>query len=244
MMASDSDQDISWWYFGTTFIHIDGYPEIVSLQSETIMIYRPETVSDTSYRIRWREVGYFRDPISGDVASTWLNPITGKLVDAPRSFEEGPSCYTISADGNGLTVGLDQAHAKVRSIDLKIFDDIPGRIRLTQQERKVRGFPLPDGSMPSADSGAVSETNTVLSLFADRKAIETGGEAASCTGIYTFELSSLPPWMGFGDLKGTAVVKGVMQKAALQDPLNPVAKERLTTAFPAYFTGTELTPPW
>lgn len=246
MMASDSDQDVCWWYLGTTFAHIDGYPEIAALQSETIMIYRPETLSETSYRIHWREVGYFRDPVSGEVAFTWLNPITGESVAAPQSFEEGPSFYTVHANGGGgLVIELEQAHAKVRGIELKISDDIPGRIRLTQKERKVRGFPLPDGTMPAADSGAVSETTTVLSLFADREAIEAGGEeAASCTGIYTFELSSLPPWMGFAGLKGSAVVKGVMHKTKPQDHLNQVAWQRLTAAFPGYFSGTKLTPPW
>ena len=245
MMASDSDQDVAWWYLGTTFAQIEGYPEITALQAETIMIYRPETLSDSAYRIHWREVGYFRDPVSGEVADTWLNPVTGQNVAAPRSFEEGPSYYTISTNQDALTIDLEQAHATVRGIDLEISDDIPGRLRLTQQERKRRGFPLPDGSMPAADSGAVSETRTVLSLFADRQAIEHGGEhAAACSGVYTFELSSLPPWMGFGDLKGRAVVKGLMRKTPIQQHLNEAAWARLTAAFPAYFSGTKLTPPW
>jgi hypothetical protein len=232
MMVSDSDQDVCWWYFGTTFVQIEGYPEIVAL------------LSDSSYRIHWREVGYFRDPVSGEVASTWFNPITGATVAAPQSFEEGPSFYTVTENGSGLAVELEQAHAQVRGIDCQIFDDVPGRIRLTQQERKVRGFPLPDGTMPAADSGAVSETTTVLSLFADRKAINAAGQVAAGAGIYVFELSRLPPWMGFSGLQGRAVVKGAMVKTEPQTHLNQVTWDRLTAAFPSYFSGTELTPPW
>ena len=106
------------------------------------MIYRTETLSPESYRIHWREVGYFRDPVSGEVAADWLNPITGELLPAPKSFEEGPSFYTISLDGDGLRVELEQAHAKVRGIDVTFGTAAPGRVSLTQRERKVRGVSL------------------------------------------------------------------------------------------------------
>ena len=244
MMISPGDADICWWYLGTTFARLDGYPDIASLQAETIMIYRPETLSAESYRIHWREIGYFRDPVSGDVAVDWVNPITGETVAAPNSFEEGPSAYTITARDGGLAIDLEQAHATVRGITLKVHDTGNGRINLVQNERKFRGFPLPDGTMPAADSGAMSETMTELSLFADRAKL--GAELAdmSCTGVYTFELSALPPWMGFGDQKGHAVVKGVMRKAALQENVNEAALVRLRKAFPGYFSGDKLTPPW
>jgi len=244
IMASATDADICWWYLGTTFILIDGYPEIAALQAETIMIYRPETLSANQYRIHWREIGYFRDPISGEVATNWLNPITGETVAAPNSFEEGPSAYTVTATEDGLAVDLEQAHATVRGIDVTLREISPGRFNLIQNERKVRGFPLPDGSMPSADSKAVSETNTELSIFADRAAIEAPEPDLTCTGVYTFALSSLPPWAGFGERKGRAVVKGVMRKASMHDPVNEIALIRLRAAFPRYFSGTKLTPPW
>ena len=80
LMASATDQDVCWWYLGTTFAQVDGYPDIAALQAETIMIYRTETLSADCYRIHWREVGYFRDPASGEVAHDWLNPITGEIA--------------------------------------------------------------------------------------------------------------------------------------------------------------------
>ena len=244
IMASDTDADICWWYLGTTFLRLEGYPEIAALQAETIMIYRPETVSAHQYRIHWREIGYFRDPVSGEVATEWLNPITGVTVAAPNSFEEGPSAYTITQTGHGIVVDLDQAHATVRGIDVNIRDIGSGRLNLVQNERKVRGFPLPDGSMPSADSKAVSETATELSIFADRTAIEAAAPDPTCAGVYTFELASLPPWAGFGERKGSAVVKGIMRKASMHDAVNDVALTRLRAAFPGYFSGMKLSPPW
>ena len=245
LMASATDQDVCWWYLGTTFAQVDGYPDIAALQAETIMIYRTETLSPDSYRIHWREVGYFRDPASGEVAQEWLNPITGDSMPAPRSFEEGPSSYTITADGDALLIELEQAHATVRGIDAAFGSAGPGRISLTQRERKIRGFPLPDGTMPQADSGALSETTTVLSLYADLAHVEAGSEGqVACSGLYSFELSNLPPWMGFGTMPGRAVVKGIMRKTHPQERLNGLAWARLTDAFPAYFTGQALTPPW
>ena len=167
------------------------------------------------------------------------------MLPAPKSFEEGPSSYTITAHGDGLTIELEQAHATVRGIDAAFGSAGPGRISLTQRERKVRGFPLPDGTMPQADSGALSETTTVLSLYADAAHLKADGvDQVACSGLYSFELSNLPPWMGFGDMPGRTIVKGIMRKTHPQDRLNGVAWARLTTAFPAYFTGQSLTPPW
>ena len=245
IMASAEDRDVCWWYLGTTFAQVDGYPDIAALQAETIMIYRTQTLSPESYRIHWREVGYFRDPVSGEVAQDWLNPITGEVCAAPRSFEEGPSYYTVTAAADGLRIELEQAHATVRGIDVSFGKAGPGRVSLTQRERKVRGFPLPDGTMPQAGSDALSETTTVLSLFADRAQVDAASAAeVACSGLYSFELSNLPPWMGFGEMPGRTMVKGVMRKTQLQQHLNASAWTRLSAAFPDYFTGSLLTPPW
>jgi hypothetical protein len=245
IMASAEDGDVCWWYLGTTFAQVDGYPDIAALQAETIMIYRTETLSRESYRIHWREVGYFRDPVSGEVAEEWLNPITGEVLNAPRSFEEGPSFYTVTAAAGGLRIELEQAHATVRGIDVSFGQAGPGRVSLTQRERKVRGFPLPDGTMPQAGSAALSETTTVLSLFADRAQLNAPADAeVSCSGLYSFELSNLPPWMGFGAMPGRTMVKGIMRKTHPQEHLNASAWTRLSAAFPSYFTGARLTPPW
>ena len=55
---------------------------------------------------------------------------------------------------------------------------------------------------------------------------------------------NLPPWMGFGDISGRTMVRGIMRKTNLQEQLNGSAWTRLAAAFPSYFTGDRLTPPW
>jgi hypothetical protein len=119
-------------------------------------ICRPEILSPDSYRLHWREVGYFRDPVTGDVAVSWLNPITGERVPALTTFEEGPSAYTITETSDRLKIELSQRHATVRSIKMILREAGDGRTNLVQQERKVRGFPLADGTMPTPESGATS----------------------------------------------------------------------------------------
>jgi hypothetical protein len=244
IMATPGDEDVCWWYFGTAFAQIEGHSDIATLHAETIMIYRPETLSATSYRLHWREIGYFRDPVTGEMAVEWLNPLTGETVPAPASFEEGPSFYTITQTQQGLDIHLVQAHATVRGINVTLADAGGGRANLVQQEHKVRGFPLADGTMPAPDSGAISQTSTELSFFADRAALELGTPDASCSGTYKFELSAVPPWMGFGARPGSAVVRGTIRKARMQDQLNESAWARLRLVFPGYFTGALLTPPW
>jgi hypothetical protein len=83
-----------------------------------------------------------------------------------------------------------------------------------------------------------------LSFFADRAAIDTAAPDNRCTGTYTFELSQLPPWMGFGKRAGRAVVRGVMRKTPLQEKLNETEWARQHAAFPGYFSVSLLTPLW
>ena len=243
LMGSAADADVCWWYMGSTMVHPDGQPPIATLHSETIMICRTETIAPDAYRIRWLEIGCFRDPVTGEPAERWANPVTGETVAAPSSFEEGPSAYTVVARDGGLSIELTQAHATVRGVEAALSVE-GGRLRLTQTERKVRGFPLPDGSMPGPDSGAVTETTTVLTVFADAQAVLSGRvEPSECLGLYSFELPILPAWMGFSS-SGRTLVSGVMRKTSLDSRLNAIARDRLKSTFPAYFTGDDLTPPW
>ena len=239
VLAAPQDGEVCWWYMGTTFAQPESQPEMAVLQAETIMVYRTVTTSPTSFKMFWREIGYFRDPGTGEIARSWLNPVTGRAMAAPPSFQEGPSCYTVALNGDRLAISLVQAHALVKGIEVSV-QQRDGRVTVTQTERKRRGFPLPDGTMPDPESETACSTCTVLTLFAD----EAAQENETCAGLYSFELDQLPGWMGFGAASGRAVVKGVMRKADLHTQVNPIAWGRLRSLFPDFFAGDRIAPNW
>ena len=243
LFTSAEDGLTAWWYLGTTLCTPEGVPPIPGLQAETVMIYRTSTLTDASCRIDWWEIGYFRDPVSGEVATSWHNPLTGARCAAPRRFEEGPAYYAIEAKGNGVAVALVQPQATVQSVTATL-KSAHGQMHLLQTERKSRGFPMPDGSLPKPGSANVSQAVTELSIFAS--AADLAGSAASlaCAGSYVFALDALPGWMGFAGLPGKATVYGWMQKASLDTPLNPTGWARLQAEFPERFKGGLIQPQW
>ncbi|WP_304189909.1 hypothetical protein [Phenylobacterium aquaticum] len=244
LFTSASDGVVCWWYLGTAFVEVEGFPEVPVTQAETIMAYKTETLGPDSCKISWWEIGYFRDPITGQPSETWLNPITGQRVKAPQKFEEGPAYYTVTAKSDTVVeVDLVQAQAKVRSLTVEITE-ADGQVQILQTEVKVRGFPRADGSLPDPDSSDASAAETQLIMFGSRAELDGGADEAQGTGAYTFRLASPPAWMGFGDRKGSSLVRGVMHKAPVNEKLNPIAWDRLKAIFPDRFEGEEIRPVW
>ena len=241
MFVGPGEGSSAWWYLGTSVAQMEGYPVIPVLNVETLMIYKTSTLSPDSFRMDWWEIGYMRDPVTGEVAETWTNPITGAQLPFPKKFEEGPSYFIFTRAADGLEVALVQKHARVESVSVT-FAERDGRVLLDQHERKVRGFPLPDGTMPSLDSDQVSRARTRLSVFSARVDLDAPFTPAS--GSYEFELKA-PAWMGMGKRPGVAFTRGVMVKAAYPDQqLNPTGWARLKSLFPDRFDGDRVVPRW
>jgi hypothetical protein len=240
MFANIEDGLSAWWYLGSSFIDVEGFPSFPVQHIETVMVYKTRTLSPDAFQMDWWEIGYMRDPTTGEIAKTWTNPITGAVVAAPNKFEEGPAKFVFTRKGDGLDVQLEQAHARIESVEV-VFTEYDGRVMLEQTERKVRGFPLPDGSMPSLDSTNVSKAQTRLTIISAKADLLRPDTPSS--GSYDFTLGA-PAWMGMGERGGRCVVKGIMVKAAMNNQLNPTGWARLQALFPGRFDGDDIRPLW
>lgn len=235
VVASARDEEVYWWYLGTTFVVLRDGTHITVSHPETVMIYAVETVSDSSFKIVWREVGYFRDPVTGDVASSWHNPVTGKTLTAPSRFQEGPATYTIQSDGEALSLSLTQAHAQVRGIDVAI-DQSGSPVRIVQRERKVRNFPDQNGVIRDPEEGGGAEADTTLTFVADAVDAQNAREDwVDVQGTYTFHLNAIPDWMEMPTSEGHTVVHGIIAKGRPGEKINAQTWERLDALFPGFF---------
>ncbi len=241
-LTSLGPEPTAWWYLGTTTFVAEGHPEIIVNHVETVMLYRAEPLDGDAFRVPWWEIGMFRDAITGEIASDWTNPLTGAVLSAARTFEEGPSGYTIRSDGDGIVLtDAVQAFARLDKAALTVTQT-DGRVYVTQTEEKVRSFPGRDG-IPDLDAGQGTRSRTVLQWFAD--AADLAGDAPSVpsTGLYSFTIGA-PPWLGMEGRPGVFSVKGLMHKAPLETPLNPRSWADLKTLFPHYFDGDTILPRW
>ena len=241
-LTSRDDAPTAWWYLGTTTFQTEGHPEIVVNHVETVMLYRAEPQGEDAFRVPWWEIGVFRDAITGEVARDWTNPLTGATMPAGRTFEEGPSGYTIRRSGDGVAlVDAVQAFARLDKAEVTVAE-AGGRVSVTQVEEKLRSFPGRDG-IPDLDAGQGTRSRTVLQWFAD--ADDLAGDSASVpsTGLSRFTIGA-PPWLGMEGRAGTFAVKGLMHKAPLEAPLNPRGWADLKALFPHYFDGDTILPRW
>ncbi len=230
ILASADDAEVDWWYFGTTIVNIAGLPAIPVIDAATLMIYRTETLSDDRFAIHWDEVGYFSAYATGQPLAHWQNPLTGRSVAAPQSFAEGPARYEVARAPQGVAVTLSQPGATVSSIEVE-WSGSDDQVTVVQRERKTRGFPNVDGSLPDPASASGFEAVTELAFAA-----AWPGSGQDARGFYGFALSGAPPWMGFAAAsKARATVQGVILKAPVGTPPHAQAERRLRDLYPDFF---------
>ena len=235
--------ETAWWYLGTGIVTVPEHPPIIVNHVETVMIYGAKTLDDTSYRVPWWEIGVFRDAITGEIASKWTNPLTGRTVEAARKFEEGPSGFSLRTDGSGGIAIFDavQAFARLESAEVTLRD-LGDRVCITQTEHKVRAFPSGEG-IPELTEQTGSAAHTVLEWSASKADLATSSPSVPATGMYRLDIAT-PPWLGFQDFESRFSIHGIMHKAAMQEPLNPRGWAELQQLFPEYFEAGEIRPRW
>jgi hypothetical protein len=229
MLASERDEWVHWWYFGSVIVTVPGLPPFPAINAATLMAYRSETLSNDDFLIHWDEVGYFLDYVSAAPVDSWLNPVTGRRISSPCQFAEGPALYHVTRSDDGVAVTLTQPGATVDSIQVAWHGNA-GELRLVQRERKTRGFPEVDGRLPDPESAAGFEAVTELA-FLDR----WPSDGTQTRGLYAFALAGAPPWMGFeASLKARATVHGVILKSSPRNPPRPEALATLQHLFPDF----------
>ncbi len=244
VLASRAGGAACWWFSGLMFAHVDGLREFAVLAEHSLLVCVAEA-RQGSMTYTWRQIGYYEDLFTGQVARTWDNPFLGRAVSLPPIFSEGPKHYTLNPRPPlGATLTLD--YDKVRVIALGLTGNVvEGRVVLAQTETKIQGFPGPDGRLPAVNSPGVTGVQTVMSFVAAQSAVEDPARASvSATGFYNSVYDSLPAWMGFGDRYGSALSKGLMLKAALDARPDPAVWSRLKQLHPRTFKGDRLRTDW
>jgi hypothetical protein len=245
LFASTTDEDVCWWFCGTIVSNLEGLCEVPICQAEFIMSYKTEMPAPDTLKILRREIGYYRDPITGEIAQSWFNPLTGKIEISPSFFKEGPSVYTVTKVGDGVEITLLQNRARIKKITL-VSSVSDGRVSLMQCEDKLLSRPRFDGSFADLDTPAALNTSTTLSIYGSLDdVLDPKKTNIRASGYYrSKQTPNALSDMSATNLWGHSYVIGVMQKAAPDEILNPVAWQRLKTLAPQFFDGERVSPVW
>ncbi len=221
----------AWWYAGTLYAHVDGLREFTVLVLNSIMLCRATEFADAIV-VERRNFGYFSDLDSGAPTTHWHNVFTGVRQAVPPRYDEGPGHYRLSKRDATLTLSADRIRGN--RMNLTGSDTADG-LMLTQIEGTLQGLPRLDGTLPPLDSPEVTERQTRLQWVMPQSSASRAPPGASDvgSGFFNHVYDALPPWLGFGGRLGSALAKGVMRKAGVDEVVNPAVRSRIHHLFGA-----------
>lgn len=219
MRGSLDDRLCIGWVMGRRYAVVDHKAiPMMRLMAATFTQYR--RIRPDAFEAKSLEVAYFMDIDTGKLLETWENPVTGKVVDVPRT-RMGPSRFILTADGLDLQVAAGEA----RGLELNHHFD-PAVIRgddvYITEVIGVDSKPN-DGRKPFVYN-EMSTYHAKMSDLAD-PAQATVPTNVSFNGLVTYR-----PWMGFADTPGHTIANGSGGRAASIEEL-PSYWQELTKKF-------------
>ena len=184
---------------------------MMGILAATFSQYR--RISDDAFEARALEIAHFTDPATGEPLEKWKNPVTGAVVDVPRT-RMGPSTITLTADG--LTVANPSGEASGLKLNHVFLPPVVvgDNVWITEQIN-VDG---PPGPQPFV-------YNELTTFHGSKVALDDPARATLPTLVQYQSLITYRPWMGFGDTPGHTIARGSGQHVARLEDLPPLYLE-------------------
>src|SRR5438094_11871 len=72
----------AWWFMGALPRDVDDIGPVDTIQEETVRVHRTDVVASGQAGFVWKEVGVFRDIMTGEVSDHRFDPVTGTSTKA------------------------------------------------------------------------------------------------------------------------------------------------------------------
>ncbi len=211
MRASTDDRLVIGWVIGRRYAVVDSIATpMLGILAATFSRFRK--VNDELYEGRSLEVAYFTDLATGKLLEQWTNPISGTVVEVPKT-RMGPS--TVQLTAAGLRVPSPSGEASGMSIGHRFLPAVThGGDVWISEEIQVAGTP----PVPNAKPFAYNEMTTYQARRTD---LDNPELATVPTRVQYHSLVSFRPWMGFGDTVGHTTARGAGTRVARIEDLPP-----------------------
>jgi hypothetical protein len=218
--TADGNAGCYWCFAGALPVEIDEVGTVSFVQEETFRAQKTEDAGKDGFYLDWREAGVFRDIETGEVAKSFYNPDTAKRAELGHLHHD-PARFTVRRNGDGIALMLDTPGITVQGITVAaaIIDD---RVSLTQTEYKL-----------NRNIGAKLQCAT-LKIYSSLAALKGRSPSVAAQGFYSVRIVDT----------GKTFVSGLMQKAAPDEKINPLAWDRIRAIYPEFFDGDRIQTRW
>ena len=223
MFASTTDgTECAWWFMGALPMQVEGIGPVDYVQEETIRMFRVAVPGPGQLDILWREVGVFRDIVTGEVPSGWFNPVKGAVQPQNGVLKGGPSHTRVRKAGDGVELSVDMKNttASRLTLDGSIAGD---RVCLTHVEDKSRG---------GANGAPTVVLRTVFKLYASLADLRGTAPSVAASGFYGVHNVGT----------GQVFVNGLTYQGRMDEQFNPRAWARTKAKEPGFFDADRVSP--
>ena len=189
-----------WWYTGNVWLQAgDRIAENV-LTIDGFSFQRLTVQPDGSMIQLMSEAGYFKDPKTGAIADTWVNPLNGESCKA-RHYK---SMQTIIATADGGLTGDEGGRMSAREFKGRIGPAVINGERLWIDENFATKFVIPkrEGLDPKEDIGDFLAAASLATFTAKLADVESDSLDFVPCELHFQTMNGWLPWMRMGRVAG------------------------------------------
>ena len=159
------DDTVMSWFGGHVFSLVDGQTLKPLMALEGFGVGSAKRQPDGTFRILWKEVGFYKDLVTGAVLDTWMNPVNGERTQVMHIHNRGvnstiaPSFKRVQGGPPGMS------EARVENANYRHPDDpnspfilpwfqVADTVSVWMDVSAVLPNPLPPKEWPRESSGA------------------------------------------------------------------------------------------
>ena len=220
----DQTEDVILWWSGTIFSQLPGKAPAAILGFEGYNICRSEKLDDGTWRLRTRELTFYRDLKTGQIIDQWHNPLSGQRNDVLHVANDPVN--TVLNPPNRPMMHLPWVTSGAQ-------------LMLTLNIPLAYPNPLPPKDFPKESSGEMYVGSEHFAFFAPLAAMQDPAVKQVPVVYGWTRIGPWLPWMEMGQAAGGLLYIAQGNKKASISELPADIQERVRITYPEYGTAPE-----
>jgi hypothetical protein len=221
---NDSEDAVYWWW-GNVYSRIPGEKDRLLFTYQAMNVRASKTFQDEKKGYGWRHVSrellFYMDPQTKEIAHKWTNPFTGKEVEVMHV-------------NNDPVNGREPTYARGERGDFKLRGQFVGDKYLQLSEVPLFYTNPLAGDYQDYVGGAYQAIEIFNFVANADQMLDATNTRVEDVSIAWTRVSKWLPWMEMGDRVGYVIFTAIGKKLKSWDELPEVVKNEIKVNYPAY----------